>query len=137
MNIQFYHRREYYYVKYDIEEFGSGIKKILKAKGGATYALKVPTLEQFNNFKITDPNDWDASISSIELELGLSLCSKHDSYNKKLGRKISVGRMTDVIFWARRHTENEVTLVPINNNKLPELILRKTDYGRIYFVGVK
>lgn len=134
MNIQFHHKRTVIKAYFDYLDKLGIITKI-EAKGGTTLALEVPTVEEFDNFKITDPNKDDYSISTIELKFGSAKCSNKDNYNKKLGRNIAKGRMQTVVFFAKKHTENEVVLVAAQGS-FPKLVLRKSPKGnRVYFIG--
>lgn len=134
MNIQYYHKRSLDYFAYAFDIFG-GVKTHLRARGGTTIALEVPTMEQFNAFKITPLDHW-GPYDSVELEVGLARCSTEDNYNKKVGRLKSKGRMKPVGFWVRKNSEGELILSDFQG-KFPELILKKSPNGtKVYFVGV-
>lgn len=77
----------------------------LKAKGGRTIALEVPTLEEFKAFKP------DIKSPALHLHIGIAECSKKDHYNKKLGRNIAQGRMKHESAFVTLVSESEVQLV--------------------------
>lgn len=135
MKIQFHHKR---IKKVFMVDLGNGSMmggKQLQSKGGTTIALQVPTIEQFDAFEIFPKDHW-GFYSSIELDVGIAKCSSEDNYNKKLGRNIAKGRMQTIVFFARKHTENEVILSDAQG-KFPELVLRRSPKGgRVHFVGV-
>ncbi len=138
MNIQFYHKRsvaKYVFQLGDIKN----ITTHLDSRGGTTFALQTPTVEQFKEFKIVDISEdcWEYRLETIELDIGSAKCSKEDNYNKKIGRTIAKGRMKTRVFWIRKHSETEVILVD-NQGKYPELTLRLSpDLNKVYFVQVK
>lgn len=136
MKVQFHHKRNYDYVKYSINDDYTGVVKVVKAQGGTTLALQIPTVEEFEAFAIKPLDHW-GFYDSIELEFGMSKCSSEDNYNKKIGREITKGRMKPIVFWAKKHSPGIVILVATQGN-FPELVLRKSPQGgRVYFVGVK
>lgn len=105
-----------------------------QAKGGRTIALEVPSTEEYDSFKVL--SEGECFPSSITLKIGIAECSKKDHYNKKLGRNISVGRMRNVVFYARKEG-NKVYLVASNENLGLTLILRKTEESnRVFFLDV-
>lgn len=61
----------------NIVKFDTGLTKALSAKGGKTVV------------QITTPEGKDIS--------GEAICSKEDSYNKKLGVKIAIGRALSLL----------------------------------------
>jgi hypothetical protein len=139
--IQFHHKRSVSKYVFNLGDI-TNIKTVLSAKGGTTLALQVPSLEQFNSFNIIDTTEdgWEYRLPTIELDVGLAKCSDEDNYNKKIGRQIATGRMETKVFWARRHTEDTVLLVPCQG-KLPSIIVKKEKYPdgneTIRFVGLE
>lgn len=96
----------------------------LKAKGGRTIALEVPTTDEFNALT---PDVFN----KISIKIGVAKCSDKDHYNKKRGRDIAKGRMTEVNAVVTLVSASEVQIVTEIGITL---ILKKTLVsGRIFF----
>lgn len=140
MNIQFFHDRhasipELAGCKTVMEGFLKGIELgtltlTVNAKGGDCYALEVPSLMLFTNLAT------NCEITEVVLDLGIARCSDNDNYNKKIGRRISTGRMKPVLFQVQLigADKGEIVKIKLVSDEAT-VILRKTA-NRVYFQEV-
>lgn len=128
MNVQFYHKRIIKEFMYETADF-TKVKKLLLARGGATFAVEVPKIEFFELAKKNRD-------SNLVVAYGQAICSSDDNYCKAIGREFAKGRIQDSTFefaWVELSDGTEKYFLA--NEKV--ILTFKKHGTRIYFIEAK